>query len=173
MYPGVVSSEKTSAPVRQGAPPSGAELAEALMRTTHVLRRFAGQPYQQRGWSTSRVLLMLAVDEAGAPPRMGELKDKLGVTGRSITSLVDGLEQEGLLRRCDDPVDRRSTRLEITEKGREHLGEIKALQDAHAERTFAVLSDDERGALLDIFERLRDHVAGQLPMADKDVSRAS
>ncbi|UOZ03678.1 MULTISPECIES: MarR family winged helix-turn-helix transcriptional regulator [unclassified Amycolatopsis] len=150
-------------------PPSGAQLADALMRTTHALRRYAGQPYQQRGWSTSRVLLMLAVDEAGTP-RMGELKDRLGVTGRSITSLVDGLEDEGLLRRCDDPGDRRSTRLEITAKGREHLGEIKALHDAHAEHTFAVLGAAERSALLDTLGRLRDHVAGRLPEPGEDAS---
>ncbi|MEV0234043.1 MarR family winged helix-turn-helix transcriptional regulator [Nonomuraea sp. NPDC050786] len=130
------------------------------MRTTHALRRFAGQPYLQRGWSTSRVLLMLAVDEAGTP-RMGELKDRLGITGRSITSLVDGLEDEGLLRRRDDPDDRRSTRLEITAKGHEHLGEIKALHASHAELTFAILGDAERSALLDMLDRLRAHVAGQ------------
>jgi len=114
---------------------------------------------------------MLAVDEAGTP-RMGELKDRLGVTGRSITSLVDGLEDEGLLRRCDDPGDRRSIRLEITAKGREHLGEIKALHDAHAELTFGILSDAERIAMLDMFDRLRDHVAGHLAASDKDESRS-
>jgi DNA-binding MarR family transcriptional regulator len=148
-----VSTEKT---------PPGAELAEAFLRTTHALRRYAGQPYQQRGWSTSRVLLMLAVDEAGTP-RMGELKDRLGVTGRSITSLVDGLENEGLLRRHHDPDDRRSIRLEITPKGHEHLAEIKTLHDAHAEHTFAILSVAERRALLDTLARLRVHVASQLP----------
>lgn len=128
------------------------------MRTTHALRRHAGQPYTQRGWSPSRVLLMLAVQEAGNP-RMGELKDRLGVTGRSITSLVDGLEDEGLLRRSADPEDRRSIRLEITGKGREHLGEIKELHDAHAQATFDVLDAGEKRALLDMLERLRERVS--------------
>ncbi len=137
------------------------------MRTTHALRRFAGQPYVQRGWSTSRVLLMLAVDEAGSM-RMGELKGRLGVTGRSITSLVDGLEDEGLLRRSADPDDRRSIRLEITPKGHEHLGEIKGLHDAHAERTFSILSETERGDLLDILDKLREHVAGQQPGPERN-----
>ena len=136
------------------------------MRTTHALRRYAGQPYVQRGWSTSRVLLMLAVDEAGSP-RMGDLKDRLGVTGRSITSLVDGLEDEGLLRRRADPDDRRSIRLEITEKGHEHLGEIKALHDAHADRTFAVLSPAQRTSLLKMLDQLRDHVADRMSTPDE------
>jgi DNA-binding MarR family transcriptional regulator len=140
------------------------------MRTTHALRRYAGQPYAQRGWSTSRVLLMLAVDEAGSP-RMGDLKDRLGVTGRSITSLVDGLEDEGLLRRRADPDDRRSIRLEITDKGHEHLGEIKALHDAHADRTFAILSKAQRVTLLTILDQLREHVAEQLSTPDDDPAR--
>ncbi|WP_018684418.1 MarR family winged helix-turn-helix transcriptional regulator [Actinokineospora enzanensis] len=140
--------------------PTGADLANALMRATHTLRRYAGQPYLQRGWSTPRVLLMLAVEEVGSP-RMGDLKSRLGVTGRSITSLVDGLEQEGLLARRSDPDDRRSTRLSITDKGREHLAEIKALHGDHAEHTFAVLGAAEKMLLLDMLERLERHVRDQ------------
>lgn len=136
------------------------------MRTTHALRRFAGQPYVQRGWSTSRVLLMLAVDEAGSL-RMGEVRDRLGVTGRSITSLVDGLEDEGLLSRHTDPDDRRSIRLEITAKGHEHLGEIKTLHATHADRTFAILSEADRTNLLNILDQLREHVASQQGSHDR------
>ncbi|MEA5365340.1 MarR family transcriptional regulator [Amycolatopsis sp., V23-08] len=145
--------------------PSGADLANALLRATHTLRRFAGRPYRQRGWSTPRVLLMLAVEEAGSP-RIGELKKQLGVTGRSITSLVDGLEQEGVLTRHDDPDDRRSTRLRITGKGHEHLAEIKALHGAHADRTFGVLGAAEKMLLLEMLERLERHVLEQTENPD-------
>ncbi|GLZ30066.1 MarR family transcriptional regulator [Lentzea sp. NBRC 105346] len=141
--------------------PSGADLANALMRASHTLRRYAGQPYQQRGWSTSRVLLMLAIEEAGTP-RMGDMRTQLGVTGRSITSLVDGLEQDGLLERKADPDDRRSTRLEITAKGREHLAEIKELHSAHADATFAVLGNAEKILLVEMLARLEDHARQSL-----------
>lgn len=142
------------------------------MRTTHALRRHAGLPYAQRGWSTPRVLLMLAVEELGAP-RMGDLKRRLGVTGRAITSLVDSLDEEGLVVRRPDPTDRRSTRLEMTALGREHLTQIKELHEAHSERTFSVLSRTERLVLLDLLERLGDHVRGETAQLQGDRAGAA
>ena len=48
---------------------------------------------------------------------MSDLGDELGVTARYVTSLVDGLEKEGLVRRVPHPTDRRATIIESTPKG--------------------------------------------------------
>ena len=55
---------------------------------------------------------------------MGELAEMLDVSPRSVTGLVDNLERDGLVKRVDDPADRRSVYSEITEQGRER---VKAL----------------------------------------------
>lgn len=55
---------------------------------------------------------------------MGDLADMLDVTPRTVTGLVDNLERDGLVRRVDDPRDRRSVYAEITEEGR---ARVKAL----------------------------------------------
>src|SRR3989454_12252860 len=55
---------------------------------------------------------------------MGELAEMLDVSPRSVTGLVDNLERDGLVKRVDDPADRRSVYSEITEEGRER---VKAL----------------------------------------------
>jgi len=55
---------------------------------------------------------------------MGELADMLEVSPRSVTGLVDNLERDGLVRRVDDPDDRRSIYAELTDKGRDS---VKAL----------------------------------------------
>src|SRR5256714_10284780 len=39
---------------------------------------------------------------------MGELAEMLDVSPRSVTGLVDNLERDGLVKRVDDPADRRS-----------------------------------------------------------------
>lgn len=52
---------------------------------------------------------------------MGELADMLEVSPRTVTGLVDNLERDGLVRRVDDPKDRRSVYAELTEQGRERL----------------------------------------------------
>src|ERR1700716_3906887 len=55
---------------------------------------------------------------------MGELAEMLDITPRSVTGLVDNLERDGLVKRVNDPTDRRSVYAEITEQGRER---VKAL----------------------------------------------
>ncbi|HEX4223485.1 MAG TPA: hypothetical protein VHZ97_14045, partial [Pseudonocardiaceae bacterium] len=62
-------------------PPTGAELAGALRRSTHVLRRYAGAPYARLGWPVAQVQLLLMVDQLGDRPRMGTVRGRLGLTG--------------------------------------------------------------------------------------------
>jgi DNA-binding MarR family transcriptional regulator len=141
--------------------PTGAELADALRRITHVMRRYAGAPYVKKGWPTAQIQLLLMVDSLGDRPRMGAVRERLGVTGRAITSAVDALERDGLLRREADPTDRRASLLAITETGRERLDEIERMQRAHADDTFDVLDGPERRTLLELLTRLEDHITTQ------------
>lgn len=48
------------------------------------------------------------------PRKMADLADRLGVTPRNVTALVDGLEAESLVRRAPHPTDRRITMVELT-----------------------------------------------------------
>jgi DNA-binding MarR family transcriptional regulator len=52
---------------------------------------------------------------------MGDIAEMLDVTPRTVTGLVDNLERDGLVRRVDDPRDRRSVYAELTDKGRERV----------------------------------------------------
>src|SRR2546428_12686436 len=52
---------------------------------------------------------------------MGELAEMLDVSPRTVTGLVDNLERDGLVKRVDDPNDRRSVYAELTEQGRERI----------------------------------------------------
>jgi DNA-binding MarR family transcriptional regulator len=52
---------------------------------------------------------------------MGELAEMLDVSPRTVTGLVDHLERDGLVRRVDDPHDRRSVYAELTGQGQERV----------------------------------------------------
>jgi len=52
---------------------------------------------------------------------MGELAEMLDITPRTVTGLVDNLERDGLVKRVDDPADRRSVYAELTEQGRQRI----------------------------------------------------
>ncbi len=53
------------------------------------------------------------------PISLSELAEKLTCVRSNITQLVDRLEADGLVKRIDDPADRRAVRAEVTRLGRE------------------------------------------------------
>ncbi len=67
--------------------------------------------------------------------QMSEIGERMSVTRTNITKLVDCLEREGLVRRTDQPGDRRVVLAELTPKGQalvqrvlpEHFANVRAL----------------------------------------------
>ena len=53
------------------------------------------------------------------PISLSELAGKLTCVRSNVTQLVDRLEADGLVKRIDDPADRRAVRAEVTRLGRE------------------------------------------------------
>jgi DNA-binding MarR family transcriptional regulator len=50
---------------------------------------------------------------------LSELAEKLTCVRSNVTQFVDRLEADGLVKRADDPADRRAVRAEVTGLGRE------------------------------------------------------
>jgi DNA-binding MarR family transcriptional regulator len=154
---------------RAGEPPRSADLAEALFLTAHALK-YAGQRRLRDleavagviSFPQARVMTVMADAER---VRMGELSAKLGVTARNITTIVDGLEREGLIARVPDPDDRRAILLELTQKGQEHIVAVHAAQRELADWFFAALDTTECAELLRLLEKILEtaSVAGATP----------
>lgn len=149
--------------------PTSASLAEALFLTAHTLK-YAGQRHIRDLEATAgvisfpqaRVMMVMADAE---PVRMGELSAKLGVTARNVTTIVDGLEREGLLKRTPDPNDRRAILLELTPKGQELIAAVDAAHRELADWLFAALDETERAEMLRLLEKIlaTASVSGVLP----------
>jgi DNA-binding MarR family transcriptional regulator len=110
------------------------------------------------GMTYPRMRLIHELSEEG-PQIMATLRDKLGVSARTITVLVDGLERDGFATRVPHPDDRRATLVELTDKGR---AAHRAVYAAHADRAaalFATLDPDDQQALLGLLRRLLDALA--------------
>ena len=84
------------------------------------LARVAELTCQQTGISLPQYRLLASI--TGRAQRASELATHVGVSRPTLTSLVDGLEAEGLLRRVRVQSDRRGIRLEVTEAGRLAVG---------------------------------------------------
>lgn len=71
------------------------------------------------GLSMAKQSALTQLAEAGEPLTLSELASRLSCVRSNITQLVDRLEGDGLVRRVDDPQDRRSVRAELTQVGME------------------------------------------------------
>jgi MarR family transcriptional regulator, 2-MHQ and catechol-resistance regulon repressor len=98
------------------------------------------------GLTESQFAIIEAVYHLGPLPQ-GELCRKILRSGSNVTTVVDNLERDGLVRRERDASDRRIQIVHLTERGREvldralpvHVGRVRALMD--------VLEPDELRAL--------------------------
>lgn len=130
-------------------PDSDSVLAEQLLRFTRRVHRIQKRHIEECGLGVtpaqSRLLRTLA--QYSSPPRMADLAERLEVVPRAVTTLVDGLEANGKVRRVPDPTNRRVIRIELTEDGRTALSELRGARRTAASEILAPLSQDEREEL--------------------------
>ena len=133
-------------------------LAEQLLRFTRRVHRIQKRHLQECGLgitpAQSRLLRTLA--HYGSPPRMADLAERLEVVPRAVTSLVDGLEASGKVRRVPDPTNRRVIRIELTDDGRGALRELHGARRSAAEEILAPLTDEQREVLGGLLDTLID-----------------
>jgi DNA-binding MarR family transcriptional regulator len=87
---------------------------------------------------------------------MADLAERLEVVPRAVTTLVDGLEASGRVRRVPDPTNRRVTRIELTDDGHRTLGELRRARRSAAQEILAPLSDEQRVLLSGLLDTLID-----------------
>jgi DNA-binding MarR family transcriptional regulator len=135
-------------------------LAEQLLRLTRRVHRIQKRHLERCGLAItpaqSRLLRTLA--HYSSPPRMADLAERLEVVPRAVTTLVDGLEANGRVRRVPDPTNRRVIRIELTDDGRQALRELRGARRAAAEDILAPLTDEQRKVLGGLLNTLVDGV---------------
>ena len=110
------------------------------------------------GMTYPRMNLIHVLAEDG-PQIMSQLRDRLGVSARNITVLVDGLEKEGFARRVAHPTDRRATVVELTDAGHAAHRRVYARHADRAAALFATLTPADQQHLARILGHLADALA--------------
>ena len=79
--------------------------------------------------------------------RLSELADRLRIARRSVTEVVDALEDRGLARREPDPADRRGIRVAMTAEGERLAAVLEEARRAESERLVSRLPERDRAEL--------------------------
>ena len=109
-------------------------IAFSLIHAAHSIEGRFDEALATVNLSSAKFAALSALVAAGQPISLGELAGKLTCVRSNITQLVDRLEADGLVKRTDDPTDRRGVRAEVTPLGRErHAAGAKATDKIHEE----------------------------------------
>ena len=107
-----------SGPRRRAPSGRGDDVMWSLMEAAHAVETKLEEALAEVDLSGAKLAALTHLVDAGEAVPLGELAEQCACVRSNITQLVDRLEADKLVRRVDDPADRRSLRAEITPLGR-------------------------------------------------------
>jgi len=141
---------RISPPLHPPAPSVAAASDQMLFSLLHAARSIEQRmetALEEVGLSTAKFAALTHLVDAGEPLSLSECAARMTCVRSNITQLVDRLEAEGLVRRVDDPTDRRGVKAVVTPLGAERQA-AGAHKMAAVQKEFAkTLSGVDQGAL--------------------------
>jgi MarR family 2-MHQ and catechol resistance regulon transcriptional repressor len=132
------------------------QLVIALARAYQAIEQGIRPPLVRRGLGMTEFAVLEVLYHKGPIP-LGELRDRILVTGASTTYVVKKLEERGLMRRRACAEDQRVVFGELTPKGRALIDEVFPAHVGRLREVMAGLSVAEKHAATRLLRRLGLH----------------
>jgi len=132
------------------------QLVIALARAYQALEQGVRPHLAQLGLGMTEFAVLEVLYHKGALP-LGELRDRILVTGASTTYVVKKLEERGLMRRRICAEDQRVIFGELTAKGRALIDEVFPAHVDRLREVMAGLSVSEKHGATRLLRRLSQH----------------
>lgn len=133
---------------------AGCTAVTSLMRAHQVLTQRADQILAPIDLTFARYELLVRLYFHNESLPLNQLGKQLQIHQTSITSLVDRLERQGLIKRTPHPTDRRSTLAQMTPAGHALTGKAITLLNAELFRDLG-LADGETRLLIGLLMKMR------------------
>jgi MarR family 2-MHQ and catechol resistance regulon transcriptional repressor len=125
----------------------------SLARCYATYARAVASKVQEYGLTTPQFGILEALYHLG-PLSLGELADKLLVTGGNVTYVMDRLEAQDLVYRDRSPADRRIIQAKLTDKGRALIAEVFPGHGEFIESLAGHLTPEEQDTLRVLLKKL-------------------
>jgi MarR family 2-MHQ and catechol resistance regulon transcriptional repressor len=129
------------------------QLVIALGRTLQAVERGIRPHLTECGLGLTEFAVLEVLYHKGVLP-LGEIRDRILVTGASTTYVVKKLEERGLMRRRTCAEDNRIVFGELTPKGRALIEEVFPVHVDRLRRVMAGLSASEKRTASELLRRL-------------------
>jgi DNA-binding MarR family transcriptional regulator len=133
---------------------------EGIVERIHRLERFVDRAMQETleafDLSHGEWKVLANLRRAGPPYRgkPGKLAKRVDLSSGAMTNRLDNMESRGLIRRLDDPDDRRGVIIELTEEGKRLWDATVSVQAEKESLVDSALGEREKQQLNDLLRRL-------------------
>ena len=103
--------------------------------------------------SSNEFIVIKFLLECG-PKRVSDTSNELKVSASHITSVSDSLVKKGFVTRIRSEEDRRVVQIDITEEGKEVIGELEIIKTNYMRSRFDQFSNEELNLFLQLFKKL-------------------
>lgn len=126
--------------------PVASEAFVVVLFSGDRLRQLVEHRLAAHGISHGRHLLLALLNrEPDRPLPASQLAARLNVTKQTTTALLEGLEQDGLIKRTRDETDRRVSLIELTAAGKQLLARtMPEILQLHQEATASLTREEQR-----------------------------
>jgi MarR family transcriptional regulator, transcriptional regulator for hemolysin len=135
-----------------------------LQHVGRAWRAATDTAFAEFGLSYATGMALIYVHRLGGQMRQGELARCMAIEGPSLVRLLDQLANAGLVRRRDDPSDRRAKHLELTELGRAEVERVERRLNIVRDRLLSEVNDADLSATLRVLELIADATGETLPL---------
>ena len=130
-----------------------------LKRTAAELENKLHGYFKQADLSPGRLNVLMALyGNKDRPMALSEIGDYLVVTRPNITGLIDGLVDDGLVKRVNHPDDRRLILAQLTDRGKEFVRKFVPHHHRVVASAMSVLTKAEKRQLVQVLDKLRAHL---------------
>jgi DNA-binding MarR family transcriptional regulator len=130
-----------------------------LSCTTRVEGVIRNRLRSEFGTTLPRFDLLAQLEREPEGLTMGELSQRLMVTGGNVTGITDQLEAEGLVLRADHPSDRRAFKVRLTPAGRRQFRRMAATHEGWIVELFEGWSAAQKLQVHALLGQLKQHLA--------------
>jgi DNA-binding MarR family transcriptional regulator len=128
-------------------------LCFSVGRISRKLNKVTKESIASYGLTTSQFFMLIALYEENGI-LISKLAEKVALDRATLTGLVDRLERDGLVKRTNDPNDRRAIKVYLTDKAEELRHDLLEIYHKNNSMFLSILSPKERQTFEAVVEKL-------------------
>ena len=139
-----------------------------LLNTTDIVARHAETQLSKLSITATQFTVLVTLSVCQQPPTLTELSHRLFRTKNSLTTVIDNMERDGLVKRVRDNADRRAIRVMATEKGAQLFETVRAPSRELVYQIMSCYNEEDLSRLSELLQRVRRHTLQKLARGNGD-----